>query len=248
MPRRTHYPADVLEAISAAVYAAALPSAATSLDPLYSLSMPHNPAPPTASPSTYPAAYWPEPTSRSTLATLCLVSHDFREAARPWLWRRLEINIPRHWLEILDAICGEDEQENSPNSISGMLTENYVKCSRSQAIARTCSGKFKCLPAFSSASGEKTSEEGFDGLSALPVGLGTVPHDLLTPISSRAPSPAGLQLRAASPGRWQFIKALNKLHHSDPGFYGMSLESLLRGPHFGFALSFSRMRNSAHTL
>lgn len=243
MPRLTYYPADILEAIAAAVYAAALPSKATSLDPLYSLGRSDDAAPPTASPSTYPIAYWPEPTSRKTLATLCLVSKDFREAARPWLWRRLEINIPHHWLKILDAICGEDERPEGPrppNNISGLLADSSVEYSHPRAISgAACESEFECISASSSAAVGTTSEAGFDGTAAFPSGLGSVPHDLLTPPLSRAPSPARLHLRAASPGRWQFIKAVNRIvHHSEPGLYGTSLGSSFPRRRFGPTIPF----------
>lgn len=226
MPPRTHYPIDVLESIASAVYAAALPSTVTSLDPLYPLSSTSDPTPPTALPSTCPGGHWPEPVSRTTLATLCLVNKDFREAARPWLWRRLKINIPRHWLEILDAICGEDEQLEYPhNNINRLATNDGI--TRTNALAPVCERNLACLPASQSAGAEKKSTTGPNGSFPLPKGLGTVPHDLLTPISSRAPSPTGLRLRAATPGRWRFIKAVNKIvHHSEPGLYGALFESL----------------------
>lgn len=217
------YPADVLEAIAAAVYAAALPSAVTSLDPLYLLA-PSDSIPRTDSPSTYPTAYWPEPVSRKTLATLCLVSKDFREAARQWLWRRLEINAPRSWLGVLDAICGQDEEpENPPNSIATVFTQGSVEGDRSRAITRAlapvCESNHTSIPSSSSTVTEAVP----DGVAPLPSGLGSVPHDLLTPPSSRDPSPARLRLRAASPGRWRFIKAVNKIvHHS--GLYGTHYE------------------------
>jgi hypothetical protein len=220
-PPVTSYPADVLEAIAAAVFAAALPSTVTSLDPLYLLN-PSDGVPPTDSPSTYPAAYWPEPVSRKTLAALCLVSKDFREAARPWLWHRLEINVPRNWLGILDTICGQDEEpENPPNSITSVLTHGFVEDGRSRATARApapvCERIYESISSGSSTVTEAVSDA--DAVAALPSGMGSVPHDLLTPPSSRDPSPARLRLRAASPGRWRFIKAVNKVvHHS--GLYG----------------------------
>lgn len=222
-PLRT-YPADVLEAIAAAVYAAALPSNTPSLDPLYSLSPEHNSVPPNASPSTYPTAYWPEPASRKTLATLCLVSKDFREAAVPWLWRRLEINIPRNWLGILDAICGQDDEPEKPISIASVLTDDRAQQVTATAAAQAHENDVVTIPpSFPPAATEPTRDDPRDGAAVLPSGLGPVPRDLLTPPSSRDPSPARLRLRAASPGRWRFIKAVNKIvHHS--GLYGAHFE------------------------
>lgn len=224
------YPADVLEAIAAAVYAAALPSNTPSLDPLYSLNTTHDLAHPAASPSTYPTAYWPEPVSRKTLATLCLVSKDFREAARPWLWRRLEISIPRNWLGILDAICGQEEEpENLVKGIFSVLAEDSVFNGRPRATpevaAPVCESIHESNRSLSSVATETTSDAPSDDVAALPNGLGSVPAALLTPPSSRDPSPARLRLRAASPGRWRFIKAVNKIVHQS-GLYGAYLEPI----------------------
>lgn len=156
---------------------------------------------------------------------LCLVSKDFRSVARPWLWRRLEVNIPRNWLGILDTVCGDEEEaENAPNNISAIITENEPEDTRSRAVT-------KALPSLpdsiaevlssSSSAMSSSSESSSDDHGAGPSGWGSVPHDLLTPPASRDPSPARLRLRAASPGRWRFIKAVNKIvHHADPGLYG----------------------------
>src|SRR5258708_35870676 len=110
------FPIDVLDAIAAAVSNAATPHPFSSLDPLYlsTYDVPRD------APSTFPSPYWSEPLSRKTLACLCLVSKDFRDAAKPWLWRRIEVNFPRNWLRILDVICGEDE-ESAPQNISTAL-------------------------------------------------------------------------------------------------------------------------------
>lgn len=228
-PHHASYPADVIEAIAAAVYELALPSAVPSLDPLYSLSTFDNTAPPTALPSTYPAPYWPERVSRKTLSTLCLVSKDFRDAARPWLWRRLEINIPRHWLAILHAICGEDEEPEKPlNRIDSVPIKSSVEDDQSRSSDRALrlipEPSFESPLSPSSAAEGTISKAASDAEAALPTGLGPVPHDLLTPRSSRPPSPACLSLRGALPGRWRFIKAVNNIVHSEPGLYGSSLK------------------------
>lgn len=78
------YPSELLFVICAYVYSSCLHPAEPSLDPLilkdYGI--------PTALPSSLPASSWPEPISRRTLATLCLVNHAWYEAAKPWLWTK----------------------------------------------------------------------------------------------------------------------------------------------------------------
>lgn len=208
------------------MYAAALPQPNSSLDPLYTLDSSVSLVAPSASPSTLPVAYWSEPASRKTLAALCLVSRTFRGAARPWLWHRLEVNIPRNWLGILDAVCGDDEEEVvglPQQSIDHVLhtSDNLAGSSRSRSSTeiKDINYSIQSLLADSSSSPNASSSSSdvvmSNGL------IGTVPHDLLTPPSSRDPSPARLRLRAASPGRWRFIKAANKtVNASEPGLYG----------------------------
>lgn len=221
------YPVDVLEAIALAVYESALPCSSPNLDPLYPFTLlPKDTPPPTATPSTFPASSWSEPTSRKTLATLCLVSKDFCHVSRPLLWRRLEVTIPRSWLGILDAVCGEDEEaENSTTNNIATILSPVTEDSSSRATVKA------------SPDTEVSSSTIFDASSSTLSSVSSVPHDLLTPPSSRDPSPARLRLRAASPGRWRFIKAVNKIvHHIDPGLYGE--------PHSTSVMPSSRLRLS----
>lgn len=79
-----NYPPELLLAICAHVYAACLPAADPSLDPLVLKDC----GAPTALPSAFPPGNWPEPVARRTLANLCLVNHAWYEAAKPWLWHK----------------------------------------------------------------------------------------------------------------------------------------------------------------
>jgi len=105
MPRE--YPSEVLEAIAYAVYLAAEPQLPSSLDPVFT---PDSPTPaPTGLPSSWPPASWTEERSRTTLKNLCSVSRAFYAAAKPYVWRRAQIRLPRSWLSLVSEITGGED-------------------------------------------------------------------------------------------------------------------------------------------
>ncbi|KAH9003012.1 hypothetical protein EDB86DRAFT_3233334 [Lactarius hatsudake] len=101
------YPPELLSLICAHVYESAIPSRVSSLDPLYLLEA----GVPTGSPSSYPPPNWQEHIARNTLASLMLVNHAWSEAARPWLWRKIEVRLPRSWLSFLEEISGGEDDD-----------------------------------------------------------------------------------------------------------------------------------------
>ena len=101
------YPSEVLEAIAYAVYLAAEPQFPSSLDPLFA---PDTPTPaPTSLPSSWPPPSWTEERSRTTLKNLCTVSRAFYTAAKPYVWRRAQIRLPRSWLSLVSEITGGED-------------------------------------------------------------------------------------------------------------------------------------------
>lgn len=81
-------------------------------------------------PSSYPPPNWPEPLSRLTLTNLSRVSKALYKATRPYVWRRVEIRLPRSWLALVHEITGgEDEvDEQAAQLVEQSLNEaaNYV--------------------------------------------------------------------------------------------------------------------------
>ncbi|KAF8328392.1 uncharacterized protein EI90DRAFT_3065059 [Cantharellus anzutake] len=217
IPVKRPFPVDILEAIAAAVFDAALPCPSSPLDPLY---LPNTANMPTSSPSAFPAPHWSEPVARKTLANMCLVSKDFYYAAKPWLWRRIEVNLPRNWLRLLDEICGEDEEHTPPQVIPTILmpvsTDGYPHL----VVTSPPSSLSTPVPDNNVAMLSTKRVTQLANVITMPdkdMRKRTVPLDLLSPGVSRDPSPR--RLRARSPGRWRFIRDVNRRIHAEPGLY-----------------------------
>ena len=123
-------PLELLSLVCAHVYAAGLPSAESSLDPLY---LPPARAP-KAQPSSYPPTCWSEPVARRTLASASLVNHAWCAAARPWLWKRIEVRLPRGWLALVDEIAGGID--GIDEEIEAVETARVVDASIDEAARR----------------------------------------------------------------------------------------------------------------
>src|SRR5882762_4507535 len=130
MNTATQPPAELLSLICAHIYSAGLPAPSSSLDPLITEEY----GVPTALPSTLPPGNWCEPTVRQTLAALCLVSHPWYEAAKPWLWQKVEVHLPRSWLAFVDEISGGDGDE--VNEEQAALVEKSIQVASNAALAR----------------------------------------------------------------------------------------------------------------
>lgn len=186
-------PVEILSAICAAVFTAGLPAPVSSLDPLV---LHVESPPPTALPSSLPSGNWSEPVARKTLASLCLVNKALYEAAKPWLWRKVEVRLPRSWISLLEEVCGEDPESSTSGETTGFAS--LMALSASASTSRECSESSCDSPQFPDM---------------------TIPPELLSPPASRDPSPA--RLRAKSPERWRFLEAVNNaVHNSEPGLYG----------------------------
>ena len=198
------YPPDLLYAICSAVYSAALPCPLPSLDPL----TPQTDAVPTALPSSQPAATWPVSLARKTLLSLSLVNKVWYEAAKPWLYRRVEVRLPRNWLAFVDEITGGEEDGGIEPAKA--LVDQTVK---NAAIA------LGGVPKPASGAALRLQECVMETLTGTPDG--SVPPELLSPPASRDPSPARLNsLRAKSPSRWRLIRSISSAVENVTGLYG----------------------------
>ncbi|KAF8992857.1 hypothetical protein BDQ17DRAFT_1432140 [Cyathus striatus] len=202
------FPSELLSDICVYVYAAGLPPYVPSLDPLVTTDL----RVPTALPSSSPAANWSELVARRTLANLCLVNHAWYDAAKPWLWRKLEVRLPRTWLSLVEEIAWNYDEE-TVDTVMGNTIAAATKAALGSSVA---SDKEEALQL------QKTLFESFEEPDPMPE-LGVSP-DLLTPAASRDPSPRRLRPKSKSPARWKILRSISDaiqdvMEQRAPGFY-----------------------------
>lgn len=123
-------PQELLEAICAHIYYAAVPSFTPSLDPLVS----GGSHPPIGLPNSFPAASWTDHAVRKTLVRLCTVNKAWYDAAKPWLWRRLEVRLPRSWLCLVDELAGGADGEAEAQA-TALVVEKSLQQAQNAALA-----------------------------------------------------------------------------------------------------------------
>lgn len=213
------HPPELLLLICAHVYSSGLPAPNSSLDPLikgeYDV--------PTSFPSSFPPSNWSEPTVRKTLSVLCLVNHAWYEAAKPWLWHKIEVRLPRSWLSLIEEIAGVDDEEVNAEQ-AALVVEKSIRAAAGAAMARRAS--------MGTAQDEGIEQQLQECILATLGGPdGSIPPSLLSPPASRDPSPRRLRTKSKSPARWKMMRFIsdavqNVMKLSDPGVYGMSLISV----------------------
>ncbi|CCM04297.1 uncharacterized protein FIBRA_06468 [Fibroporia radiculosa] len=206
------YPPELLSAICAHIFAAGIPPSIPSLDPLLC----SDNSVPTASPSSYPSAHWQDSVIRKTLASLCTVNRAWSEAARPWLWRKIEIRLPHSWLSLVDQIAVHDDEELDQDQ-AALLVDQTMQQVESAALATK--------DAFGDLSDKTAAFELHEKvLEQLSGPDGSIPPELLTPLASRDPSPRRLRHKSKSPVRWQLLRSISDavriiMENDMPGLY-----------------------------
>ncbi|KAJ7158811.1 hypothetical protein C8R46DRAFT_401293 [Mycena filopes] len=198
------YPPELLLAICAYIHSSCIPSPFPSLDPLVTADH----GVPTSLPSSMPAASWPEPVARRTLAQLCLVNRAWYDAAKPWLWDKLEVRLPRTFLSMVEEIAWDYDEETVD-----MVMDNTIRAATMAALAAG-SG--------SDAESAKALEERI--LFCLGAPDESIPVELLSPVASREPSPRRLRPKSKSPARWKIMRSIsdavqNLIELKDHGVY-----------------------------
>ena len=149
---------------------------------------------PTGLPSLFPPAQWPEAVARRALYNLCLTSHAWSEAAKPWLWRRVEVRLPQNWLPFVGELTGGEEEVNEQH------IDQSIKKVTSAALA---SGSLD-MPADEEA--KKALHESI--IASLSEPNSSIPLELLSPPASREPSPRRLRNKSKSPARWKIMQSI----------------------------------------
>ncbi|KZP31724.1 hypothetical protein FIBSPDRAFT_813327 [Athelia psychrophila] len=228
------HPPELLLLICAHVYSSGLPAATSSLDPL----VVGDYGTPTAQPSTLPAGNWSEPITRKTLSTLCLVNHAWYEAAKPWLWQKVEIRLPRSWLAFVEEVAGGDDEEANEEQ-AALAIEKSIQAATGAALARTAS-----MGVPHDARIALRLQECI--LAELSGPDGSIPPELLSPPASREPSPRRLRTKSKSPARWKMMRSISDavqsaFQHSNPGLYIQTPQDTRPG-RFVYHLDFNHFR------
>jgi len=210
------FPPELMYSICAAVHDAARPPLVSSLDPLptHAMSSGSGLPLPSGAPSSHPPAVWRAEASRQTLAALCKVNKAWYEAARPWLWRKVEVTLPHAWLALVDQVAGPETDELSSMDVDELQTAPTISL-----FDQTIRAALPSCPE------DRELELLQASLQVFGFPNGSIPPELLSPPASREPSPARPQLRAKSPGRWRLFRTVadavqNILERAEPGIYG----------------------------
>ena len=207
------YPPELYSVICAHVYAAGCHPPTPSLDPILHAEGDA----PTSLTSSYPPACWPESVSKRTLKNICLVSHAWYEAAKPWLWRKVEVSLPRNWLALVDEITGGESEESEQEQAAFILGQTIHAAETAARVQESADG----LAAL------ELQEKVLRRLSTQAPD-GSIPPELLSPLASREPSPRRLRQKSKSPARWKLMRSIsdvvrNVMEHEHPGMYGEPL-------------------------
>jgi hypothetical protein len=207
------YPPELLSLICAYVYVASIPSRVSSLDPLCLLEA----GIPTGLPSSYPPSSWSEPVGRKTLANLTLVNRAWSEAARPWLWRKIEVRLPRGWLSLAEEISGGEDAEAAEEDTVRAVEKSITEAAHAALAAKT--GPL----AAPDAEAEKKLKESI--IQELGGPDSSIPPELLSPPASRDPSPRRLRQKSKSPARWKLLRCISNvvqglMGRDENGMYG----------------------------
>lgn len=127
------FPQELLEAICAHIFDAGTPNFNPSLDPLVSGAR----SPPTAVPNSFPPASWTDHSVRKTLASLCLVNKAWYYAAKPRLWRRLEVRLPRSWLCLVNELAGGADKEAEAQATAIVVEKSLQEAQNAVLAARS---------------------------------------------------------------------------------------------------------------
>lgn len=186
-----HFPPELLDAVCATIfYAGELPPV-PSLDPLVF----HSNAAPTGLPSSYPPPQWSGQLALRSLASLCLTNHAWFEAARPWLWRKIEVRLPQNWLAFVAEVTSGEEEIN----------EEEIDCSIRRATIAALASKSLGLP--DDDESKKLLHESI--VASLSGPDSSIPPELLSPPASREPSPRRIRAKSKSPARWKIMQSIS---------------------------------------
>ncbi|KZT29879.1 hypothetical protein NEOLEDRAFT_1106557 [Neolentinus lepideus HHB14362 ss-1] len=177
------FPPELLISVCAHVYRAGIPPLEPSLDPLPAIASFTN---------------WPEHVARKTLRSLSLTNRAWHEAAKPWLWRKVEVRLPGSWLSLIDTVLGVDDEEVAEEEVALVVGQTIKEAENAVLATRI----ILCEHADPECA-EKLHQ------SILATLGGPIPPELLSPPASREPSPRRIRAKSKSPVRWKLMRSIS---------------------------------------
>jgi len=132
---------------------------------------------------------------------LTLVNHAWSEAARPWLWRKIEVRLPRGWLSLVEEISGGEDAEAAEEDTARTVEESITEAAHAALAAKTGYLDSHDVDA------EKKLKESI--IQELGGPDSSIPPELLSPPASRDPSPRRLRNKSKSPARWKLLRSIS---------------------------------------
>ncbi|KAL0568117.1 hypothetical protein V5O48_013877, partial [Marasmius crinis-equi] len=207
------YPSELSSRICSYIFSACLPPTSTSLDPLILSDQRYGA--PTTTPSSFPQSNWSEHESRHSLASLCLVNHAWYEAAKPWLWRKLEVRLPRTWLSLVDEVAWDHAEQTVDQVMEQTVAAARAAMSRQPGALNT-EDQLSLEECILDSINKRTDEQ--------PLPDEGIPMELLSPVASREPSPRRFRHKSKSPARWELVRSISNalqdvFERREPGVY-----------------------------
>jgi hypothetical protein len=147
------------------------------------------------------------------------VNRAWSEAARPWLWRKIEIRLPRGWLSLVEEISGGEDAEAAEEDTARAVEESITEAAHAAMAAKT--GRGTALDAEAERKLKESIIQELGGPDS------SIPPELLSPPASRDPSPPRLRhkSKSKSPARWKLLRSISNavqglVGRDENGMYG----------------------------
>jgi hypothetical protein len=145
------------------------------------------------------------------------VNRAWSEAARPWLWRKIEVRLPRGWLSLVEEISGGEDAEAAEEDTARAVEESITEAAHAALAAKTGHN------AAPDAEAEKKMKASI--IQELGGPDSSIPPELLSPPASRDPSPRRLRQKSKSPARWKLLRCISDvvqglMGRDENGMYG----------------------------
>jgi len=146
-----------------------------------------------------------------------LVNHAWSEAAHPWLWRKIEVRLPRGWLSLVEEISGGEDNEITEEDTARAVDQSITQAAHAALAAKT--GNSMTLDVEAEMKLKECILQELGGPDS------SIPPELLSPPASRDPSPRRIRQKSKSPARWELMRSISDavqdlMGRDENGMYG----------------------------